>query len=171
VGERTRAAAAAVEFRRLVERGIDINGRNLDGETPLFIFVSVGWMEDSENFDFHSEHLSLFLDAGADVTARNGCGATLLHVVAGIRTGETARRSRSGQVDDAVALFKRLLELGADPRAEDDEMRTAIDCAVARGRTEIVRLFKGEGKKVALDEEEGADGDGEERSEPGYEMV
>ena len=143
----------------------------MDGETPLFVFVSAGWMEDSKNYVSHSEHLGLLLDAGADVTARNGSGATLLHVVAGIRVEEAPSRSRSDRVGDAVALFKRLLELGADPRVEDDEMRTAIDCAVARGRTEIVSLFKGEGKKVALDEEEGADGDGDEEFEPGYEMV
>ncbi|KFH41532.1 putative ankyrin repeat protein-like protein [Hapsidospora chrysogenum ATCC 11550] len=149
----------------------NVGGQNLDGETPLFVFVSAGWMEDSKNYVSHSEYLGLFLDAGADVTARNGSGATLLHVVAGIRIEEAPSRSRSDRVGDAVALFKRLLELGADPRAEDDEMRTATDRAVARGRTEIVGLFKGEGKKVALDEEEGADGDGDEESEPGYGMV
>lgn len=57
VGEGTRAAAAAVEFRRLVGRGLDINGRSSDGEAPLFIFVPAGWMENSKNYASHSEHL------------------------------------------------------------------------------------------------------------------
>jgi hypothetical protein len=40
------------------------------------------------------------------------------------------------------------MELGVDPRAEDDELRTAIDVAVARNLSAIIRLFSEEGKRI-----------------------
>ena len=171
VGEKTRAAAAAEDFKWLLAQGVDVEARNCDGETPLFIFVLAGWQPPHtypitrENTAFHDEYLGLLMDAGADVAIRDNRGATLLHVVA----GKPIKDDWHNVISDEEKMFKQFLELGVDPRIEDDKMRTAIDCAVARKKDEIVRLFKGEGKKVALDkDEEGAE---DEQSEPGYEMV
>ncbi|KAM5341741.1 hypothetical protein ACJ41O_014772 [Fusarium nematophilum] len=154
VGDRTRAAAAAEDFRWFLAQGLDIDARNAAGETPLFVFASSGWKDSGryiskEDTAFHAEYLDLFIQAGADFTTANAAGATLLHAVAGTRLNRY-----SDLEEDAVDTLKKFLELGADPRAEDDKMRSAIDCAVARVKTAIMQLFKGEGKEVSLDDEE-----------------
>ncbi|KAF4975102.1 hypothetical protein FZEAL_8050 [Fusarium zealandicum] len=169
LGERTGAAAAASFFEWLLAQGLDIEARNAASETPLFVFVSSGWEAPerpvgTEYRAFHDAYLDLFIEAGADITTKNASGATLLHAVAGKPQVDL------GLTKDAVDTFQRLLELGADPRAEDSEMRSAIDCAVARNRTDIIRLFGGDGKEVSLDDEED-DKDSDGVSEPGYTMV
>lgn len=180
VGEKPLAEAAAEDFSWLLSQGLDIDARNHVGETPLFVFSSAGWepprqRPTKEDTVFHDEYLGLFIEAGADVGVRNKKGETLLHVVAGKRIKVSGNRpndewNMEKLVSDAENMFKKFLDLGVDPRVEDDELKTAIDCAVARGREGIVRLFKGEGKKVDLDE--GEDGDNnDEISEPGYEMI
>ncbi|KAF4464176.1 ankyrin repeat-containing [Fusarium albosuccineum] len=170
VGEKNSAADTAEDFKWLFTHDMDINARNTAGETPLFAFISAGWKDTGllkEDSAFHAEYLGLFTDAGADIKTANNNGTTLLHVVAGTRF-----RRYSYLEEDNVDTFKKLLELGADPRAEDDKMRSAIDCAVAREKMGITQLFKGEGKKVSLDDEEEEEKeDSDEESEPGYEMV
>jgi ankyrin repeat protein len=90
----------------------------------------------------------LFVGAGADVLVVDGEGSTLLHVVAGRRIEDELELSRWDseaerweQVSPVTKVFERLLGMGLDPRREDAQMRTAIDVAVARGRSQIVELF------------------------------
>lgn len=157
-GEAASAAAAAVLFRELAAR-VDINGRNAAGETPVFSFAAAGWlfMHDPVRKVSHPTHglthdithakgLDIFTDLGANLTVVNARKQTLLHVTAGRELPD--RNTEWDQRRDIEGAFKRLMELGVDPRAEDDELRTAIDVAVARQLSEIVRLFSDEGKRM-----------------------
>ena len=129
VGEDGEAAAAATLLRELAAR-LDINARNAAGETPVFAFVAV--------VEAKGEALDVFIDLGADFQVVDVRRRTLLHAAAegGNKWGW-----------DLVGLFKRLMELGVDPRAEDEALRTAIDVAVAKGLRHVVMLFTEEGKK------------------------
>ncbi|KAH6650436.1 ankyrin repeat-containing domain protein [Chaetomium tenue] len=128
------STTAASLFRELVPR-LDINARNAAGETPIFAFVAPAV---SHFYDGRiQEALDLFIDLGADLQVVDGRRRTLLHAV--------AERGSSGGWD-AENLFKRLMGLGVDPRAEDEGLRTAIDVAVARGLHKVVMLFAEEGK-------------------------
>jgi ankyrin repeat protein len=158
VGESTAAATATALFRELAAR-VDINARNAEGETPVFPFAAAGWegtrdparKESHPTYALahdttHAKALDVFTDLGADLTAVDTRKRTLLHV--------TAWRERSDcgsdwvQREDVEGAFKRLMELGVDPRGEDDELRTAIDVAVARNWDGIVQLFSEEGKRM-----------------------
>lgn len=160
VGESTAAAAATALFRELATaRSVDINARNGQGETPVFAFAAAGWeaTHDPErkvgnptyalaHDTTHAKALDVFVDLGADLAAVDARRRTLLHVTAwrGSPNGGTDYVER----EDVVGAFKRLMELGVDPRAEDDGLRTAIDVAVARNWSGIVLLFSEEGKRM-----------------------
>jgi ankyrin repeat protein len=156
VGEFTAAATATALFRELAAH-VDINARNAEGETPIFAFAAAGWegtrdptgKESHPTYALahdttHAEALDVFTDLGADLTAVDARKRTLLHVTAWKGTGGLSFDER----EDVVGAFKRLMGLGVDPRAEDDELRTAIDVAVARNWGTIVLLFSEEGKRM-----------------------
>jgi ankyrin repeat protein len=158
VGESTAAATATALFRELAAH-VDINVRNAEGETPVFAFAAAGWEGTHDparkvshptyalaHDTTHAKALEVFTDLGADLTAVNARKRTLLHVT-------SWRELPNGGADwdqreDVESAFKRLMELGVDPRPEDDELRTAIDVAVARNLHGIVRLFSEEGKRM-----------------------
>ncbi|KAH6854072.1 ankyrin repeat-containing domain protein [Chaetomium sp. MPI-CAGE-AT-0009] len=143
VGESRSAGRAVALFRELAARpGLDINARNAAGETPVFAFAAAAGWEDKGGMTTHVEALDVFTDLGADLGAVDARRRTLLHVTAGRETkGWEQERGLEG-------MFKRLMELGVDPRAEDEELRTAIDVAVARKLTGVVRLFSEEGRRM-----------------------
>jgi len=181
VGECTAAAAAAALFRELAAR-VDINGRNAAGETPVFSFAVAGWEGTRDpthkvshptyaqaHDTTHAKALDVFTKLGADLMAVDGRKQTLLHATAGREVPD--RGSNWDQVEDIEGAFKRFMELGVDPRGEDDELRTAIDVAVAKELRGIVRLFSEEGKRMEeeerarqakADEESGSDGGDDE---------
>ncbi|KAK4246018.1 ankyrin repeat-containing domain protein [Corynascus novoguineensis] len=159
VGEPAAAAAAAELFRSLASR-LDINTRNAAGETPLFTFAAAGWegTRDPTGKISHPQYAveqdvthaaaleRVFAGLGADMLAVDARGRTLLHVTAGRELPKS--NSDWDQRDDVVSAFKKLMELGVDPRREDDELRTAIDVAIARNLYGIVELFSEKGKKM-----------------------
>jgi ankyrin repeat protein len=166
VGESTAVAAATALFRDLAAR-LDINARNKAGETPVFTFAGASW-EDSRSVK-QAEALDVFIDLGADLMAVDGKKRTLLHVTAG-RDWRSRRYSEWDLRKDITETYKKLLGLGIDPKAEDDQLRTSIDIAVAGLLTEVVRLFSEDGKKQREREEKekdekddsGSDGEGED---------
>ncbi|KAL2147354.1 hypothetical protein VTI28DRAFT_9818 [Corynascus sepedonium] len=174
VGEPAAAAAAAELFRSLASR-LDINARNAAGETPLFTFAAAGWegkpeptskishpQYAAENDVTHAAALErVFAGLGADMLAVDAHSRTLLHVTA----GRELPKGRYGyQLDDIASAFKKLMDLGVDPRREDDELRTAIDIAVARHLNDIVELFSEKDKKMHREREADEAEESEEES-------
>lgn len=129
--------ALHVFFRDIVRRGVDLNGRNAKGETPLFAF-SRRPRQNKQFSNFFTQFneqeketpeqvaLSMLKELGADFFARDNRGQGLLHVAA---HGDVQR-------------FKDLKALGLDAMLEDDAQQTAIDVAAACGNQEILELFE-----------------------------
>ncbi|CAG9983012.1 unnamed protein product [Clonostachys byssicola] len=122
-------------FKDLVKRGVDINGVNSSGETPLFAFsrrprgfstkryFEMKWYGDRY---LEKDALPLLLKLGADLTVANNKGQGLLHAAA---TGDVDR-------------FKELMDAGVDAMMEDEAQRTALDIAAASDNQEVLALFE-----------------------------
>jgi len=106
----------------LLDRGFDINAKNLNGETALM----------SATFRGKADLVELLLDRGAEVNARNGYGATALMYAAEWGYSRIA---------------KTLLESGADVNLQDNGGETALSLALHRNNTEVTKLLKGTGIK------------------------
>ncbi|UKZ78952.1 hypothetical protein TrVFT333_006701 [Trichoderma virens FT-333] len=165
VGHAGRAAEATALFRQF-SASLDINARNDLGETPVMVFLGAGWegTRDPTRAVSHPKYaiahdvthataLDVFIDLGADLMAVDARGQTLLHATAMRELPDVS--SNWDQREDLEGAFKKLMELGVDPRREDAELRTAIDIAVARKLRGVIKLF--EEKRVEKAEE----GDGE----------
>ncbi|EHK45526.1 putative ankyrin repeat protein [Trichoderma atroviride IMI 206040] len=152
VGHAERAAEATKLFRE-ISTSVDINTRNKSSETPVMSFAAAGWEGTRDptgkvshpkfaiaNDVNHAIALSNFIDLGADLTAVDARGQTLLHITASREIPTDS--SDWDQRDDVISAFEKLMELGVDPRREDAELRTAIDVAVARNVRGIMRLFR-----------------------------
>jgi ankyrin repeat protein len=84
--------------RLLIQKGIDVNQRDMLGNSALHAGVG------------SPDMIKLLLDSGADINARNFLGATPLHI--------------SVRYPKSVAM---LLERGADKSIRDQAGRTALD--------------------------------------------
>ena len=134
--------AEANLFKQFLSLGADISATNAAGETPLFLFFGTEATSTSIT-DSHVQHIPIFVSAGADFLARNPKGQTLLHVTADQRKADGSMAYNTGYVlDTLVNTFKALVKLGVDPTAEDEEGRSALDVAAARGHKRLLELFK-----------------------------
>jgi len=147
-GSKALAESARSLFDSLLRLSADINARNKQGQTPLFILLSRWWptKENATKGFSYCDALPIFLEAGADLRAVTDQGSSLLHAVAGQERGKTYPGGYA-QDEELGSVFERLLELGLNPRQEDDKLRSALDMAVARGWSTIVDLFSDEGKR------------------------
>ena len=111
--------------RILIEYDADVNARDVDGYTPLYV------ASERENLQGGSV-LRLLLEHGADINARTNSGRTALH------------RASSFGILEAVRL---LLENGVDVEAKNIDGETALQEAAKRGRVEVVKLLRERGAK------------------------
>ncbi|KAL6833705.1 ankyrin repeat-containing domain protein [Trichoderma sp. SZMC 28015] len=164
IGHARRAAKATSLFRKF-SASLDINARNSLGETPVMRFTAAGWEGTYDpkgkishpryaiaNDVNHATALGVFVDLGADLMAVDARGQTLLHVTA--RRELPSSSSDWDQREDLKGAFKKLMELGVDPRREDAELRTAIDIAVARKLRDVIQLFREKKEEKNVEESE-----------------
>jgi ankyrin repeat protein len=131
-------------FKKFFALGVSINAKNKLGETPLFMKIA----SEPDKHDRSAttrEDITIFQDAGADFLARNNDMETLLHI-ASKKVCHRHSRVDARHREDIVDRFKRLMELGCDPLAEDINQRTALDVAAACGNEDILKLFKRDGE-------------------------
>ena len=126
----------------------DVMVRDRRGNTPLQYAAGFGTVE----------AMRLLLDAGAEVNARNGFEATPLIWAAGNvpkarllieRGADVNAKTRQGRTPLMVAaacsecseIVRLLLSKGADAKAQDSVIGTALSIAAENGNTESVRLL------------------------------
>ena len=100
----------------LMDRVADINAKDKNGETPLFLPVAEG----------HTAVAKLLIDKGADVNAKKEGGWTPLHLAV-----------LKGHTDTA----KLLIAKGADVNARTNDGMTPLHAAAGQGHTEVVKLL------------------------------
>jgi len=109
--------------RALVQQGVDVNARGVDGSSPLHHAVS-------------SDHLDvadLLLKAGADVSATDRYGVTPLSLAA---------------LNGSAPMIRRLLGAGADPNAADPTGQTALMTAAQTGVPDAMQVLVDAGARV-----------------------
>ena len=122
-------------FVDLVRRGVDVNGRNAQGQTPVFAFrQNPQHLSNSssarEKAKAEADSLRAMLEElGVDLFARDNEGRGLLHFAA----------------EGSVQWFKTLLDAGLDPMLEDSGQKTALDVAAAHSNHPILTLFEKKG--------------------------
>lgn len=128
-------------FSELVrDHGLDVNARNVRGETPLTLFVKRTdtlrrLLQDGYNRWQQSvglvEAVEMLQAAGADFSVKDKHGNGLLHMAA----------------SEGAELFKALMDNGGlDPIMENHAHQTPIDVAAVYGNTNVLALF---GKKLS----------------------
>ncbi|KAI9727353.1 MAG: hypothetical protein M1828_006973 [Chrysothrix sp. TS-e1954] len=144
-------------YKPIVERYLSIepsaiHRHNKAGETALLARLAHGDGPDMR-FVMYEESKAPHIDAlthltdtlGADVKVRNSVnGETALHVIAkrDIRSGLLAPNAR-GEIDYTTSIFKHVMDAyKLDALDEDNEGRSALDCAAASGNTGILKLFE-----------------------------
>ena len=119
--------------RRLLQRGLDPNRPDWLGKTFLHACAENGDRSVAE----------LFLDAGADLNARDleFKGTPLAAAVRSFSTGEDRNRAERGR-----RMIEFLLKRGAATNLPDDEpWATPLACATRRGDREVMDLLKQHG--------------------------
>lgn len=110
------------EVQTLINQGVDVNGADPDGITPLMWAAGSG----------HADIVRTLLNSGADVDAIDAEGVSALMTAAQL-----------GNFD----AVKTLLEGGADPSLEYKPGGTALLLAQVFGQTEVVELLRQAGAK------------------------
>jgi ankyrin repeat protein len=128
-------------YQQFLELGCDPEAQDDNGNTPAFYYVKTS--ELSDTYNQKSEPLSLahwktYLEK-VDVKAVNQDGDNLLHVVA-----DRQERRNVDNGADVERLFKLLMDLGADPKAENKAGVSPLDIAATCGKTGILEMFKRE---------------------------
>ena len=149
--------------KKYIEDGADVNAKNSDGYTALYLASSNGRTEivamlldaganvnartntnywgstalirASENK--HTEIVSMLLDNGADVNATDDDGDTALMRV--INCNEEDDRPWNHVENDIIEIVEMLLENGADVNVENKNRKTALKIAEETGCTKIIQ--------------------------------
>jgi ankyrin repeat protein len=141
-------------LRELLKSG-DINVKDKRGAIPLMYVAAFG----------NAEEMTLLLDAGADVKARNEFNATALIWAAGdpvksrmliAHGADVNAQSKQGATplmaaarrDGGADLVRLLLVKGADPNARDGQGGTALHLAALTGDVATMRLLIDRGADV-----------------------
>lgn len=161
-----------VNAKRMIEQGVDVNGRNKYSRTPLMAAVfGHEWGEDELTQYIVSEELvTILLDRGADVNAKDRYGNHVLNHIRGdhpnillLLLAKGADINVHGYKGQTVLMrsslrpniYKILLEKDANVDAEDYSGKTALMYASETGALESVRLLLKHGAKIDIQDKHG----------------
>ena len=136
IGSSIRARLLPDVVRLLLEHGVDVNGRNFQGETPLHIAAANGLVK----------VVRVLLEHGANVGAEDKKGKTPLH---------TAAENQYLEPNEPAEVMRVLLEHGANVGAEDNDGRSPLHGAAELGRVGRVRVLLEHGANVGAQDGNG----------------
>jgi ankyrin repeat protein len=136
----------------LLDHGANPNAQAKDNTLTRTIFTMQWFTEDgatpfvraAQSSDL--ELLKLLLAYHADPLMKTNHGDTALTAAAGIGWVDGVTYERSPE--ENVETVKFLLELGLDPNAANDDGRTPLMLAAAKGRTEVIQMLVDHGAKL-----------------------
>jgi ankyrin repeat protein len=108
--------------RLLVRKGVDVNGRDSDGNTPLAAYLSNRWVVDAQI-------CRLLLSSGSDAFAINHQGLALPHIF-------------SSWIHPKIEVLKAMMDYSIDLAAKDRDGRTILHYSALNGSiTEPILSF------------------------------
>ena len=122
----------------LLAKGIDINIRNKDGETPLHTAVADGELKMAE----------FLIGKGADIDAKDNNGRNVMHTLVCnlVSYSSSYRYGIGGRL--AYSLADLILSSGVDINARDKKGRTPLDLAVKEKREWFAAYLRERGAKT-----------------------
>jgi len=144
-------AEAVAVIHRLLEAGVDPHFQNDEGQSALHLLMN--------NPMRALSCVSLLLQRGANIHARDASSRTPLHIAAAAEMYDEARLSytadENGTLEDCpriakgyVKLLKTLLGYGADPRYVDSKRETPLHFAARNGNAFAVEFLVNNGAYV-----------------------
>jgi ankyrin repeat protein len=125
----------------VVNRGGDVNDRDVFGQTPLMTAVLRG----------HVRGARALLSFGADPLLRDNDGATVLyHFISGIY-GFQAGKLHAGQ----LTLLRDFVALGVDPNVPGPYGKTAMTLAAQKGLSDVLEALRDVGGSVSAPDASG----------------
>jgi len=137
--------------KSLLEQGVDVNGKDLEGLTALML----------SSFNGHTDIVKLLLDNGALIEARDKVGRTAIMFastgpfpetvtlllendasVNAVDHGEHWTPLMHASAEGLFEIVKILLEYGADPSLIDIDGDTAASFALQNGHKDVVKLLE-----------------------------
>jgi uncharacterized protein len=138
------------QVKALLDRGVNVNARDVDGRTPLTEAAYYG----------RTEVAKLLLDRGADVFARKNDGATVSAMAAGHKEiaemidREIRLLEVAGKGDNKT--LKELLDQGTYVNVTDPDGRTPLTEAAWNNHVETVKLLLDKGADPNAKKKDGA---------------
>lgn len=179
IGDSRAAVSQAMALFKEFAAIMDINSQNNEGYSVVAAAIASPFPETSRSYSSgyarrvkssYRKAVKFLINLGARVDTIDAKGQNLLHVAVGRQIDNERYNVFTAEVGMIEELFVLLLDQGLDPRKEDNNLRTAIDIAVAREMSSVVNLFTEEGKRMAEErklKQNGCDSDTEDEEDIG----
>ena len=115
------------ELSTLLDRGVNVDARNIEGETPLIALAHLAHELSEVMESWFRSKVRFFVDRGADVNAQSRNGHTALILSAFWNT---------------FKITQTLLDAGADPNLKNNDGFAALMLAQAKGHEQLAKMLR-----------------------------
>lgn len=157
-GDGAEEVAEAKALFKDLENSLDINAQNNSGESVVAAAIGSPYPETDHEYSrgyaagaeyAYTKALHFLSGLGAKLDTTDAQGRNLLHIAAERHINHDRSNGSYMEEEMITELFTELLDMGVDPRKEDNKLRTPVDIAVARQFHSVVEMFSEEGKRTA----------------------
>lgn len=135
--------------KELLDKGVDVNMRGNDRNTPIMEAAYAG----------HLETVKLLLDHGADLSAKKNDGATASGLAGRTKNVVELFKNLSGLVEAAsrgnTPMMKELMDKGTPVNGLDEFGNSALTAASYGGKTDAVKLLLEKGANPNIKKSDG----------------